>query len=132
MLPDLAPADRLGRWSGWGWGLGYLAGILALVFVLVGFIQAPRPLFGIGTEAAANVRVVGPFVAIWLLVFALPLFLLVPDRRSRAGTTLASAVRQTAEQLRALRSVFRREPAIGRFLIARLVYNDGLNTLFAF
>ena len=24
MLPDLAPRERLGRWSGWGWGLGYV------------------------------------------------------------------------------------------------------------
>jgi UMF1 family MFS transporter len=30
MLPDLTPADRIGRWSGWGWSLGYAGGLASL------------------------------------------------------------------------------------------------------
>ena len=36
MLPDLASHDQLGRWSGWGWGLGYIAGIVASLILLFG------------------------------------------------------------------------------------------------
>ena len=39
MLPALAPAERIGRWSGWAWGLGYLGGLLCLLVALFAFIQ---------------------------------------------------------------------------------------------
>ena len=35
MLPFLAPKNQLGRWSGWGWGIGYLGGLTCLGIVLV-------------------------------------------------------------------------------------------------
>ena len=54
MLPELSPPDQVGRWSGLGWGLGYIAGIVGLVILLFGFVQrvaAPvRPRPGDGRE----------------------------------------------------------------------------------
>ena len=38
-LPDIAPSDRVGRISGFGWGLGYVGGLACLVLALV--TQAP-------------------------------------------------------------------------------------------
>jgi MFS transporter, UMF1 family len=38
-LSQLAPKDYLGRISGWGWGCGYIGGILALTFALIFFIK---------------------------------------------------------------------------------------------
>ena len=55
MLPDLAESDQLGRWSGWGWGLGYIAGIVALALILVLFVQPKPPLFGLDAAAAEQV-----------------------------------------------------------------------------
>ncbi|MBT3915479.1 MAG: MFS transporter, partial [Rhodospirillaceae bacterium] len=43
MLPDLAPRKMLGRWSGWGWGLGYIGGLSCLAVTLVGFVQTETP-----------------------------------------------------------------------------------------
>ena len=84
MLPDLASQDQLGRWSGWGWGLGYIAGIVALALILVVFIQPEPPPFGLNAEEAEQVRIIGPLLAVWFILFSLPLFLLTPDKPTHA------------------------------------------------
>ncbi|MFO1047249.1 MAG: MFS transporter [Geminicoccaceae bacterium] len=131
MLPDLAEHDQLGRWSGWGWGLGYIAGIVALALILVLFVQPKPPLFGLDAAAAEQVRIVGPLLAVWFLLFSLPLFLITPDRAGQARP-VADSVRHGLATLVATLKDVRGNANIARFLLARLVYNDGLNTLFAF
>ena len=131
MLPDLAPASRIGRISGWGWGLGYAGGLVCLAAALVLFVQAERPLFGLDKEAAEHIRVVGPMVALWFAVFALPLFLVVPDR-PRAKIGFGRAVREGVASLIGTLRTVRAHGNIARFLAARLLYVDGMNTMFAF
>ncbi len=131
MLPDLAGRGWMGRLSGWGWGLGYAGGLACLVLALVLFIEAEPPLFGLDKQAAEHVRAAGPLVALWMAVFAVPLFLWVPDRPSR-GLTLGQALRSGLAVLWRTITEMRRHGAIVRFLVARMIYNDGLVTLFAF
>lgn len=131
MLPDIAPPGMLGRLSGWAWGLGYAGGLAALVVALVVFVQAETPPFGLDKAQAEHVRATTLLVAVWFALFSLPTFLLVPDRAS-AGIGVGRALRQALGDLRRLWSVFRGHRVLGRFLIARMVYIDGLNTLFAF
>jgi MFS transporter, UMF1 family len=131
MLPDLAPKRTIGRWSGRGWSLGYLAGIIALTLLLFGIIRPEPPPFGLDADAAEPIRVAGPFIALWLVVFALPLFLFTPDK-PRTGLPASQAMRHGLGNLwRTLRGLGLQSQVL-RFLIARLIYNDGLNTLFAF
>ena len=130
-LPDIAPAGRIGRVSGLGWGVGYFGGLLALAVALVGFVQAENPWFGFSREAGENVRATNLLVAVWFLVFSLPLFFWVREDRSRAspaGRVVADGMRQI---VRTFREVSRYRQTV-RFLIARLIYNDGLVTIFAF
>lgn len=131
MLPDIAPADAVGRLSGWGWGLGYAGGLVCLVIVLVGFVQADPVPFGLDRSTAEHVRIAGPVAALWFALFATPLFVFVPDR----PRVRVAPARAAAEGLRQLAATLRRLPGHGpilRFLIARMIYIDGLNTLFAF
>lgn len=130
MLPDIASRDRLGRISGWAWGLGYGGGLAALLLTLVLFVQAEVPPFGLDKTQAEHVRISGPMVALWFAVFAVPLFLWGPDRARQAS--LGSALGHTGQDLAHLWGLLRTHPTIGRFLIARMIYSDGLNTLFAF
>ncbi|NQV99366.1 MAG: MFS transporter [Rhodospirillales bacterium] len=130
MLPDLAPAAKIGRWSGWGWGLGYIGGLACLAITLVAFVQADVPWFGLDPEAAEHLRATGPLVAAWMLVFALPLFLYTPDRAP--GARLGEAARRGMVTLMATFTHLRAHANVGRFLLARMIYTDGLNTLFAF
>ncbi len=131
MLPDLVPEARLGRISGWAWGLGYAGGLTCLVLCLVLFVLPERPLFGLDKASAEHIRVVGPFVALWFAVFAMPFFLFTPDR-PRTGISVGGAIVKGLRQLRHTAANIRPYRDIARFLAARLFYTDGLNTLFAF
>ncbi len=131
MLRDLAPPERLGRLSGWGWGLGYVGGLACLSLALFGLIRAPMPPFGLAAVPAGPVRATAPLVALWFALFAAPLFLLVPDR-PRTATALATAVREGLAELAASLRRLPREGHVLRFLFARMIYADGLNTLFIF
>jgi MFS transporter, UMF1 family len=133
LLPDLAPPSHIGRISGWGWGLGYLGGIVCLAVVLVAFVQAEVPAFGLDKATAEHVRAAAPFSALWYALFALPLFFWV---REPAGKTLAlaEAVRRGVIDLRTTLSTLSRPDHRGMawFLLAQMIYADGLTTLFAF
>jgi UMF1 family MFS transporter len=131
MLPDLARHEELGRWSGWGWGLGYVSGIVALGLILAVLIQPDPPPFGLDKDEAEQVRIVGPLLAVWFVLFSLPLFLLTPDKPP-SRRPLRESVRLGLATLVATLKDVRGNANIAKFLLARLVYNDGLNTLFAF
>ncbi len=128
-LPTIASPARIGRVSGYGWGLGYVGGLLCMAIALVGFVQPQVPWFGLSKEAGFNIRATNLLVAIWYGVFAIPLFLAIPERR------LGSVRLNFGAAFGELRETFRkigRYREIVKFLIARLIYNDGLVTVFAF
>ncbi len=131
LLPDIVAPSRIGRLSGWGWGAGYAGGLACLLLVLIGFVQADPAPFGLDRAASEHVRIAAPIAAAWFALFALPIFILVPDR-PRAGLGSLTAAREGVAQLvRTVRGI-RHHPAPLRFLIAHMIYTDGLNTLFAF
>ncbi|BFN13403.1 MFS transporter [Marinobacter sp. RI1] len=131
MLPDLARPERTGRWSGWAWGLGYVGGIASLVVALYGFIEADGTFFNLDRDAAEHVRATFVLVAVWYLVFALPAFFFIPDRPS-TGLSLGAATRAGLAQLKQSIAHVRQYRDIVRFLIARMLYTDGLATIFTF
>jgi len=131
MLPDLVGPDRVGRISGWGWGLGYLGGLACLIASLLLLVRPDPSPFGLDRAAAEHVRVTNLFAALWFAAFALPLFFLVPDRK---GSGLSWPVAARAG-IGALIATIRRLGAhrnVTLFLCAKMIYIDGLNTLFAF
>lgn len=130
MLPDMAAPSHVGRWSGWGWGLGYASGIVSLLIVLLLFVQREPPAFGLDPTTAENIRICGPFLAVWLALFAIPILTMCPDRPATAP--VGGAIRVGMGQLWRTLKEARHQPNLVRFLVARLIYNDGLNTLFAF
>lgn len=137
MMPDLVSEERLGRLSGIGWATGYAGGLVSLVAVL-GFLAAnPEtgrtflgliPILGLDPGVFAGDRAVGPFTALWYLVFVLPLFLFTPDtaKRMPIGAAVRSGLADAAATIRSLA----RYANIVRYLIAHLVYTDGLTALF--
>jgi UMF1 family MFS transporter len=131
LLPSVAPPDRIGRVSGWAWGLGYVGGIVCLGALLVLFVQADRPLFGLDKASAEHVRVAGPFSALWFLVFIIPLFLFVPEPSTQRRPILKAA-RQGLADLYETVTTLRQHKAVAWFMLANMIYTDGLTTLFAF
>jgi len=131
MLSDLAEPDWIGRLSGWAWGLGYLGGLGCLIVALFGFVQTETPLFGLDKATAEHVRATAPLVALWLAVFSVPLFLLTPDKPV-GGLPALVAIRRGLAKLYQTITNLRDHGKIVHFLLARMLYIDGLNTLFAF
>ncbi len=130
MLPDLVPRERLGRVSGWGWGVGYVGGLACLGAALVLLVQAETPIFGLDKSAAEHLRATGPMVAIWFAVFAVPLFIWTPDKAS--GMAMGAAARAGLKTLATTLGNLGQYRDVLWFLIARMIYTDGLVTLFAF
>lgn len=130
MLPQVAPGSHLGRLSGWAGALGYAGGLVCLTLCLTLFVLPETPLFGLDEAQAEEVRITGPFVGLWFAVFALPLFFLV--RESAAPFRPRDAVRDGLATLWRTLKLLPSHGQTGRFLLARMFYTDGLNTLFAF
>lgn len=131
MLPDLASEERVGRWSGWSWGLGYAGGLACLVIALFIFVDVENPPLGLDKAAAEHVRATFVLVAVWYALFSLPMFTFTSDR-PYTGIKLKKSVRSGWKQLKeSIRNV-RKFKYIVRFLIARMLFIDALATIFAF
>jgi UMF1 family MFS transporter len=130
-LPIIAPPGRIGTISGLGWGVGYTAGILSMLLALFAFVGLGEgaPWLGLSTEEGFNVRAVNLLVAGWFLVFSIPMFLFVRDPEpTRKGVRVGAAI----VELRRTFGELGRYREMAKFLLARLIYNDGLGTIFAF
>ena len=129
MLPELAPSGRIGRLSGIAWGAGYLGGIVCLGACLFVLINPSPPLFGLDAHAAEPVRATALFAGAWILVFGWPLLVTAAGGGSMPWrTALARGLVGLGATLRAAFA----DRVLMRFLLARMLYTDGLTTLFAF
>lgn len=130
-LPNLSPPERIGRVSGYGWGLGYIGGLLALAIALVTLIQPETPWLGFSKEAGENVRATNLLVGAWFLVFSVPLFLWIKEPNPLVAPG-CQVVREAFAQLARNFREIRKYRHAARFLIARMIFNDGLVTIVAF
>lgn len=140
MMHRLVPPERLGRLSGTGWAMGYLGGLVALALTLGWLAANPQtgktllghlPLFGLDPALREGDRVTGPLTALWFVIFVLPMFVLTPDARP-TGVPLRDAARGGFARLKATIRDLPRQGSLGRFLLANMIYQDGLVALFAF
>ncbi|UXS02622.1 MFS transporter [Agrobacterium tumefaciens] len=134
MMPRLTNPQNVGRISNLAWGLGYLGGMVVLIAVVTLLAANPQtgrtiagitPLFGLNPVTGEDARITGPIAALWYLVFILPMFLFTPD--SDKGLPFKSAIRSGLTELRATLRELRGRPVLLRFLIARMLYQDGVN-----
>lgn len=122
LLPHVARPDDQDRVSARGYALGYLGGGLLLAINVVMLFTLP------GTWGA---RLSFLSVAIWWAVFSIPLFRRVPEPPA-AGSGLPkgeSVIRHSFKQLGETFSNIRRYRELFKYLIAFLIYNDGIGTI---
>src|ERR1700686_5048944 len=139
MMPTLVPPNQIGRLSGTGWATGYVGGILSLILVL-GFLAASpesgrtlfglMPLFGLDPVSHQGDRITGPLTGIWFIIFVLPMFLLTPDYPAKRP--VREALREGLTDLRQTLSELPKRKSLAAFLLANMIYTDGLVSLFAF
>jgi UMF1 family MFS transporter len=139
MMPLLVPREKIGSLSGAGWAMGYVGGLVSLVIALGLLAANPAtgktllgfaPIFGLDAALHEGDRATGPLTALWFVVFVVPLFLFTPDgaRRHRLGP----AIRHGLLALRETIAEARHHRDLGYFLLANMIYTDGLLALFAF
>ncbi|MFN3938241.1 MAG: MFS transporter [Gemmobacter sp.] len=140
LLPSLVPSTETGRVSGSGFAFGYWGGVLSLALMLLFLAENETgrtliglaPAFGLDPEMREGTRSVGPFTAIWYVVFMIPFFLWVKEPRtiaaSRARLSLRAALRDLWTSLRGL--VHR--PSLAAYLGSSMFYRDALNGIYGF
>ena len=137
MMPRLVTKAQIGRVSNIAWALGYLGGMIALIFVLATMAASTEtgktivglsPILGLDPAQFEGDRAVGPLAAIWYMIFILPMFLLTPDP-SDGRKPLGLAVRLGISELKETIAEVRKKAGIFRFLVARMIYQDGVNGL---
>lgn len=139
IMTGLVPRAELGRLSGTGWAVGYFGGLASLA-LMAGFL-VPMPgdtktLFGSDPLLQLNWgerqgdRFTGPFAALWFCLFIIPFFLFVPDRRKAVASdhVQRSAGAELWDTIKSLPA----NPSLMIFLIARMLYTDGLTAIFTF
>jgi UMF1 family MFS transporter len=139
MMPSLVPPNQIGRLSGTGWATGYVGGIISLIIVL-GFLAANPdtgrtlfgfvPLFGLDPVTHQGDRITGPLTGIWFVIFVLPMFLFTPDYPAKRPAR--DALREGLIELRQTLGELPKRKSMAAFLLANMIYTDGLVSLFAF
>jgi len=138
ILPSLGTREEIGRISGSGWAFGYVGGVMSLAIMLLFLAEndsgrtlvGMEPLFGLDPAMREGTRSVGPFTALWYLVFVVPFFLWVPEAgRARAAPGIVR--RGLRDMLRTLRGL-PRHPSLLAYLGSSMFYRDALNGIYAF
>jgi len=136
MMTRLVDARSVGKISNIAWGLGYAGGLIALFAVLLLLAGSPTtgktiigitPLFGLDPAQGEDARITGPLAAIWYFIFILPMFLFTPD--SSKHVALGKAVGRGLTELGATLKDLLKRTGLMKFLIARMIFQDGINGL---
>ena len=131
MVSDISTKRNVGRVSGFGWGMGYVGGIVLLGILYVGFIAPEVGWFGVTSTDGMNIRVSMIISAVWFLLSALPLMIKGKDREPTANQThgVIEAYRQV---FRSIARFWRTDRSVVWFLISSAIYRDGLAGVFSF
>ena len=127
MLKDIAPPSHIGRISAWGYALGYAGGVVCLLLMLFVLIKNVFniPFLDTGYQ---GIRSVGPVTALWFLLFSLPIFMIKSPNSNRTKTV---SVRESLRLIGSYLKSLKHDKTLLKFLVARLFFIDGLNTIFA-
>ena len=139
ILPSLGTKDEVGRISGSGAAFGYWGGVVSLAIMLLLFVEQDNgrtifvglePALGLNADEKEGTRFVGPFIALWFMLFMVPFFLWVRDDPTAGGKR--TDIKAVAGDLWAtLKSVAQRKSLLN-FLVGSMFYRDALNALYAF
>lgn len=120
-LPQIAPPEERDTVSSRGWAFGYASGSLVLVADLV--LYSAHDSFGLSETEAVRICLAG--AGLWWGLFALMPLRRLRDRGGRTAGATTPGLRQLAATVRDMR----RHPLTLSFLLAYLVYNDGIQTV---
>ena len=125
LLKDISHNKNLGKSSGFGFALGYVGGIIILLISIKLFIDTENLPFGLTKENSQNIRAITLLVSFWFLIFASPFLFFEIKERSKKTTKKTSAYFSEIKKL-----IWNKKLSVlAKFLIARMLYADGLNAI---
>ncbi|MDR2896987.1 MAG: MFS transporter [Propionibacteriaceae bacterium] len=150
-IDQVASKRDVGRVSGFGWGMGYVGGIIVLLLILFLFIQPEVGLFGL-TDTPSKIRASMVLCGAWILLFTIPALLVLNDRPAKTqpqqdsggpgrlwrhlwrgdGAERLGVVGSYRHLFASIANLWRSRRDIARFMIAAAIYRDGLAAVFAF
>lgn len=139
MLHQVSTKETMGRVSGFGWGMGYVGGIVLLALLLVlflfpifdggnGILRVPTGLDGQGLD----VRLAIVTSAVWFLVFAIPVLVAVPELPHGERQERVSVVQSYRRLFQTIGRIARKSPKTLLFLLSSAIFRDGLAAIFTF
>ena len=124
ILKRISNYNNLGKSSGFSFALGYIGGILILIVCIKIFIDNDVLPFGLSKENSENIRATSIVVALWYLIFSIPfLFSLKKEIKNK--------IDKSSNNIKKIKNLFWDKGLnnLGKFLLARMLYADGLNAI---
>ena len=124
ILKKISSSKNLGKSSGFGFALGYIGGILILIVCIKIFIDNNTLPFGLTKENSENIRATSIVVSLWYLIFSIPfLFSLKKEIKNK--------IDRSSNSIKKIKNLIWNKGLnnLGKFLVARMLYADGLNAI---
>ena len=125
LLKNISADKNLGKSSGFGFALGYVGGIVILLISIKLFIDTENLPFGLTKDSSENIRAITLLVSAWFLLFSIPfLFFAIKESTKKRKKNIP----YNFSDLKIL--IWNKKISVlGKFLIARMLYADGLNAI---
>jgi len=124
ILKKISSSKNLGKSSGFSFALGYIGGILILIICIKIFIDNDVLPFGLSKENSENIRATSIVVAIWYLIFSIPFLFSLKKK-------INNKIEVSSNNIKKIKDLIWNNGLnnLGKFLIARMLYADGLNAI---
>ena len=125
LLKNISDNRNLGKSSGFGFAFGYIGGIIILLISIKLFIDTDNLPFGLSKENSQNIRAIAILVSFWFLIFATPfLFSEIKEKNKKI-------VKSSSTYFLEIKKLIwnKKLSTLAKFLIARMLYADGLNAI---
>ena len=124
ILKRISNSNNLGKSSGFSFAFGYIGGILILIICIKIFIDNDALPFGLSKENSENIRATSIVVAIWYLIFSIPFLMSLKKKINHNIEVPSNNIKKIKDLIwdKGLNN-------LGKFLIARMLYADGLNAI---
>ena len=124
ILKRISNSNNLGKSSGFSFALGYIGGILILIICIKVFIDNEVLPFGLSKENSENIRATSIVVALWYLIFSIPFLFSLKKK-------INNKIERSSNNIKKIKNLFWDKGLnnLGKFLLARMLYADGLNAI---
>ena len=124
ILKRISNSNNLGKSSGFSFAFGYIGGILILIICIKIFIDNDVLPLGLSKENSENIRATSIVVAIWYLIFSIPFLMSLKKKINHNIEVPSNNIKKIKDLIwdKGLNN-------LGKFLIARMLYADGLNAI---